>query len=130
MNARAVNVAILFLLVFELASGLGSFLVGEPDGRWMFWLHRAGGLALVVLLAWKAGIAKRSYRRRGFTAGTGLAALGVVLFLGSLVTGLLWAIGAPGLIPVPIFGSWTILSLHVALSLLMIPPFLMHLGLR
>ena len=33
MNARAVNVAILFLLVFELASGLGSFLVGEPDGR-------------------------------------------------------------------------------------------------
>ena len=130
MNARAVNVAILFLLVFGLASGLGSFLVGEPDGRWMFWLHRAGGLALVVLLAWKAGIAKRSYRRRGFTAGTGLAALGVVLFLGSLVTGLLWAIGAPGLIPVPIFGSWTILSLHVALSLLMIPPFLMHLGLR
>ncbi len=130
MNARAVNVAILLLLVFELASGLGSFLVGEPDGRWMFWLHRAGGLALVVLLAWKAGIAKRSYRRRGFTAGTGLAALGGVLFLGSLVTGLLWAIGAPGRVPVPIFGSWTILSLHVALSLLLIPPFLMHLGLR
>jgi hypothetical protein len=49
-KARAVNVTILLLLMFELASGLGSFLVGEPDGRWMFWLHRAGGLALVVLL--------------------------------------------------------------------------------
>lgn len=130
MNARAVNVAILFLLVFELASGLGSFLVGEPDGRWMFWLHRAGGITLAVLLAWKTGIATRSYRRRGFTAGTWLSALGGVLFLGSLVTGLLWAIGAPGHVPVPIFGSWTVLSLHVALSLLLIPPFLAHLGLR
>ena len=27
-------------------------------------------------------------------------------------------------------GSWTVLSLHVALSLLLIPPFLVHLGLR
>jgi hypothetical protein len=33
---------------------LTSFLIGKPDGRWLFWLHRAGGLALVVLLAWKA----------------------------------------------------------------------------
>jgi hypothetical protein len=50
MSTRTVNVAILLLLVLELASGLGSFLADEPDGRWVFWLHRAGGLALVVLL--------------------------------------------------------------------------------
>ncbi len=50
MSSRAVNVAVLLLLVFELASGVGSFLVGESDGRWLFWLHRAGGIALVVLL--------------------------------------------------------------------------------
>src|SRR5215217_6058221 len=56
MNARAVNVAILLLLVLELASGLGSFLFGEPDSRWLFWLHRAGGLSLVLLLAWKASM--------------------------------------------------------------------------
>jgi hypothetical protein len=31
------------LLAFELATGLGSFLIGEPVGRWHFWLHRAGG---------------------------------------------------------------------------------------
>ena len=60
MNARAVNVAILLLLLLELASGLGGFLIGGPDGRWMFWLHRAGGLGLVVLLAWKAGVAANS----------------------------------------------------------------------
>ncbi|CAA9429994.1 MAG: hypothetical protein AVDCRST_MAG78-1621 [uncultured Rubrobacteraceae bacterium] len=130
MKARDVNVAILLLLVLELASGLGSFLVGEPDGRWLFWLHRAGGIALVVLLVWKAAVSTRSFRRRGLSVGTGLAAVGGVLFLGSLVTGLLWAIVEMPRIPIPVLGSWTVLSLHVALSLLLIPPFLIHLGLR
>src|SRR3712207_6384654 len=130
MNARAVNVAILLLLAFELATGLGSFLVGNPGGRWLFWLHRVGGLALVVLLAWKVGIAARSYRRRGVTTGTALSALAGVFFLGSLVTGALWAtVGLPW-VPVPMLGRWTVLSLHVALSLLLIPLFVIHLGLR
>src|SRR5918998_3748140 len=87
MNARVVNVTILLLLVFELASGLGSFLVGEADSRSLFWLHRAGGLALVVLLAWKVGIATRSYRKRGVTIGTALSAVGGVLFLRSPAAG-------------------------------------------
>ena len=131
MNARAVNVAILLLLVLELASGLGSFLSGEPDGRWLFWLHRTGGLALVVLLAWKARIATRSYRRRGLSGSTGLSALAAILFFGSLLTGILWAVERLGRIPpVPVVGSWTVLSLHVALSLLLIPLFLAHLVLR
>lgn len=130
INARAVNVAILLLLVFELATGLGSFLIGAPNGRWLFWLHRAGGLALVVLLTWKAGIATRSYGRRGITVVTGLSAVGGVLFLGSLATGLLWATVVLPRVPAPVLGSWTVLSLHVALSLLLIPLFLIHLGLR
>ena len=130
MNTRVVNVSILLLLVFALASGLGSFLVGEADGRWLFWLHRAGGLALVVLLAWKVGIATRSYRKRGVTVGTALSAVGGVLLLGSLATGLLWATAGLPRVPVPIFGSWTVLSMHVALSLLLIPLFLAHFGLR
>jgi hypothetical protein len=130
MSTRAVNIAILLLLAFELATGLGSFLVGDPDGRWLFWLHRAGGLALVVLLAWKAGIAARSYHRRGLRVATALSAIGGVLFLGSLATGLLWAAVELPRIPVPVLGSWTVLSLHVALSLFLIPLFVVHLGLR
>jgi DMSO/TMAO reductase YedYZ molybdopterin-dependent catalytic subunit len=130
MNARAVNVAILLLLAFELATGLGSFLIGEPNGRWLLWSHRAGGLALVVLLVWKVGIAARSYRRRGITLSTGLSAVVGLLLLGSLATGLLWAtVGLPW-VPVPVLGSWTVLSLHVAISLLLIPLFVVHLGLR
>ncbi len=130
MNARAVNVTILLLVVLELASGLGSFLFGELDGRWLFWLHRTGGLALVLLLAWKASIAARSYRRRGLGVSTGLSALAAILFFGSLLTGILWAVGGLERVPVPVVGSWTVLSLHVALSLLLIPLFLAHLLLR
>lgn len=130
MKARAVNITILLLLVFELVSGFGSFLVGEPDGRWLFWFHRAGGLALVVLLSWKVGIALRSYRRRGLGVGSGLSAVGGVLFLGSLGTGVLWAIGWLPQIPVPVLGSWTGLSLHVALSLGLVPLFMLHTYLR
>ena len=130
MSARAVNVAILVLLILELATGLGGFLVGEPDGRWLFWFHRAGGLALVVLLVWKTGIAARSYRRRGLRVSTGLSTVFGALFLGSLATGLMWATVELPWVPVPVLGSWTVLSLHVALSLLLIPLFLIHLGLR
>ena len=130
MSARAVNVAILLLLAFELATGLGSFLIGEPAGRWLFWFHRAGGLALVMLLLWKAGIAARSYRRRGVTVGTGLSTVFGALFLGTLATGLLWATVALPWVPGPVLGSWTVLSLHVALSLLLVPLFVVHLGLR
>jgi hypothetical protein len=130
MNARAVNVAILLLLVFALITGLISFLIGEPNGRWIFWFHRACGLALVVLLTWKVGIAKRSYRRRGVGVGTSLSAVFGVLFFGSLVTGvLLAAVGLPR-VPVPVLASWTVLSLHVAMSLLLIPFFLHHAFLR
>ena len=130
VNARAVNVAILILLLLELVSGPVGFLIGGLDGRWMFWLHRAGGLALVVLLAWKGGIAAKSYKRRGLRVGTWLSTVFGVLFLGSLVTGLLWAtVGLPS-VPVPVLGSWTGLSLHVALSVLLVPLFLVHLGLR
>ena len=130
MNARAVNAAILLLLVFGLVTGLGSFLAGEPGGRWLFSLHRAGGLALVVLLLWKAGIAARSYRRRGVTVGSGFSAVAGVILLGSLATGLLWSTLALPWVPVPLLGSWTVLSLHVALSLLLVPLFVVHLGLR
>jgi hypothetical protein len=130
LDARAVNVAILLLLAFELVTGLGSFLVGDPGGRWLFWLHRAGGLALVALLVWKAGIAARSYRRRGVTLGSGFSAVVGMIFLGSLATGLLWVMVALPWVPVPLVGSWTVLSLHVALSLLLVPLFVVHLGLR
>ena len=66
----------------------------------------------MMLLAWKVGIAARSYRRRGLRVGSALSTLGGVVFLASLVTGLLWAtVGLP-CTPMLVLGSWTGLSLH------------------
>lgn len=130
MKARSVNTAILLLVIFELASGVGSFLIGEPSGRWLFWLHRAGGLALLVLLVWKASIAARSYRRRGITTGTALSAIGGLVLLASLATGVLWGtVGLPW-VSLPGIGRWAGFNFHVAFSLLLIPLFLLHVCLR
>ncbi|HEU5424603.1 MAG TPA: hypothetical protein VFU72_13745, partial [Nitrolancea sp.] len=60
LSSRTVNLALLTILVLEFLSGTGSLLVGTSDGRWVFWTHRAGAFALLVLLGWKARIILRS----------------------------------------------------------------------
>ena len=130
MSTRAVNLVILALLLLELASGLASFLVGAPEGRWVFWVHGVGGLSLVVLLIWKWRIVVRSFARRG----AGLwsiapAALGVC-FLGTLATGLWWALVGRGSVPVPLYGDMRPLVLHAILAFLLVPPFALHAALR
>ncbi len=130
MSARAVNLAILALLLLELASGLGSFLVGTPEGRWVFWLHGVGGLSLVVLLIWKWRIVMRSFARRG--AGPWSLAPGAlgVLFLGTLATGIWWAAVGRGSVPVPLYGEMRPLVLHAILAFALVPPFALHAALR
>ncbi len=130
MSARFVNLAILTLLVLELASGVGGVLVGQQGGQWMFWLHRIGGWGLACLLCWKWGIVVRSYRRHGLTPGTVFSALVKVLFLVSLGSGLLWATTGLPRLSVPLLGSWTGLSLHVAVSLALAPLLALHAAMR
>ncbi len=130
MSARAVNLVILALLLLELASGLGSFLVGRPEGRWVFWLHGIGGLSLVALLLWKWRIVMRSFARRG--AGLWSIAPGAlgVLFIGTLGTGIWWALVGRGSLPVPFYGEMRPLVLHTILALALVPPFALHAALR
>ncbi len=130
MAARTTNLLILALLLAELASGLASFLVGSPDGRWVFWLHGAGGLSLVVLVTWKWRIVMRSFARRG----RGLWSLTPVLlsacFVGTLLSGVWWAAIGRGDVWVPGYGSMRPLVLHAVLALLLVPPFAIHAALR
>ena len=130
MSARATNLTILALLLLELASGLGSFLVGSPEGRWVFWLHGAGGLSLVVLLVWKWRIVMRSFARRGAGVWSLAPALLGVLFLGTMATGLWWSAVGRGSVPLPLYGSMRPLVLHTVLALALVPPFALHAALR
>ena len=130
MSARATNLAILALLLLELGSGLGSLLVGSPGGRWVFWLHGAGGLSLVVLAAWKWRIIVRSLSRRRAGAWAVAPVLLGTIVVATLATGLWWAAAGRGSVPVPVYGPMRPLVLHALLALVLIPPFVAHVAVR
>ena len=130
MTARTTNLTILALLLVELLSGLGGFLVGEPSGRWVFWLHGVAGFSLLALIGWKWRIVARSFARRG----TGLWSLAPLLlaaiFLGALGTGIWWMLADSGPIRAPLYGPIRPLVLHTALGLAITVPLLLHAAAR
>ncbi len=126
MTSRATNLAIFTIVLIEFASGTLSLLVGQPDGAWLFWLHRIGGLSLALLIAWKWRIVLRSYQHNGLTAMTALAAVLTGLFLATLVSGVAWAtVGFPSL-RLPGIGGLTGLGVHILLALMLVPFFALH----
>ena len=126
LSTRTVNLLLLAILAVEFVSGLGSFLAGAPDGRWVLWAHRVAGFALLVLLGWKLGIVVRSYRKRGLTQSTALSAILGVLFLAALAYGLLWSMLGIGGFAIPGLGLQTGLGMHVTLAFLLLPLLLQH----
>lgn len=121
MSTRTVNTTLFVLVIGQWLSGFGAFLAGAPDGRWVVWLHAAGGGAIVVLLLWKGRVILRSLWRHGlgWWAAPSLALLALLLL--TLVTGLLWSTtGLPGML------GTSGLTVHVLLSLAMLPLFLPH----
>ena len=126
MSARATNLAILVLLVVELASGVGSYLAGSPDGRWVLWAHSLGGLSLVVLIGWKWRIVARSFARRGAGLWALPSLLLGVLFLATLASGLAWAVVELPELRLPGYGPIRPLVLHALLGAALAPPFVFH----
>ncbi|MYJ58278.1 MAG: molybdopterin-dependent oxidoreductase, partial [Chloroflexi bacterium] len=130
MSARATNHAILFLLGVELLSGLISFTVGRPSGEWVFWLHGIGGFSLVGLVIWKYRIVLRSFRRRGVASETVGSIILVLLFVGVLTTGTLWAIIGRGSLDIPGYGNARLLVIHTTLGLALTIPLIVHAAMR
>lgn len=126
MNVRTTNLAILALLSLELASGLGSFLVGRPDWQWVFWLHAAGGFSLVVLIGWKYRIVLRSFARRGAGLWAAGSVVLLVIFLLAVGTGVWWSLAGRGSIDIPLYGEVRILVIHSALGIVISVPLILH----
>lgn len=93
MRARVVDWSLLTLVTFEFVSGLYSFLVGRPEGRWVFIVHAAVGLALIPLLVWKFGrVWRRVAEPRRWQPATAVSFAVSIVVLFTVGTGIYWAI--------------------------------------
>ncbi|MFO8116000.1 MAG: molybdopterin-dependent oxidoreductase [Halorubrum sp.] len=123
---RAVDWSLFAFVAAEVATGLVSFTVGVPEGWPLFWLHRALGLAIIALLAWKLARVRHRLTDLGrWRRSTALSVLTLVAALGALSTGIVWVLGLDVRV-----SYWTLLSVHVGFGLVLLPLVAAHAATR
>jgi len=123
---RAVDWSLFAFVVAEAMTGLVSFTVGVPEGWPLFWLHRALGIGIVALLAWKlARVGRRLTDPSLWRRSTALSVLTLVAALGTLATGIVWVFGLDVRL-----SYWTLLSVHVGFGLALVPLVAAHAATR
>jgi DMSO/TMAO reductase YedYZ molybdopterin-dependent catalytic subunit len=126
MPRRVVNLALLVAVPVLVATGLLAWVASRPIADALIVLHRVAGVGLVLTLAWKYGIARRSVRRRVRTgvdvtlAVGGLASLALLLVLG---LGLAWSIGIVSF-DRPL--AYSLLNVHVFVGVALVPLMVAH----
>jgi len=126
MPRRVVNLALLIAVPVLVATGLLAWIAAPSVAYGLILLHRVAGVGLVLALAWKYGIARRSVRRRT-RAGIdmtlvvgGLASLALLVVLG---LGLAWSIG---IISFDRPLAYSLLNVHVFVGVALVPLMLAH----
>ena len=130
MPRRLVNLALLVAAPLLVATGLLAWVTPTTTADALLALHRVAGVGLVLALAWKWGIARRSLGRRA-RAGVdvtiavgGLASVALLLALG---LGLAWSVGIVSFDrPIP----YSLLNVHVFVGVALVPLMLAHAALR
>ena len=115
---RRTNLTLLAALAAAFLSGVLSLWVGEGRAWLVTWIHGAAGFWIVLLIRWKVPVARRGLARRGGDAGASLVTAAVAAAV--LVTGVVHALGVGNAGPV------TVLGLHLALGIALVPLVLMH----
>ena len=104
-----VNVALLVLLLLQVASGYLGFVNGEEQQAWLLWVHGMGAYALVWLLWWKGAVVWAVLQRgQRWTWARVSFLVAVALLLLTLALGLLWTFGGPRY-----FLGFSLVSLHI-----------------
>jgi len=122
---RLVDWTILAVVGLEAATGAASLLAGQPGDAWLVVLHGMGGLALLVLVAWKLRRVRHRLRPARWTRRVALSATLVLVALAAVGTGVAWVFGGDVAVL-----AWNLLNVHVALGLLLVPLVLVHLRSR
>ena len=113
---RLVDWTLLAAVLLAVLTGLASLTAGSARQWWLFALHGAGALVLVVLVFWKLRRVRHRLRRRSVTVA--LSALLAAVTLAALASGIAWVTG----VGVDLrFAGWTLLNLHIGLGLLVVP---------
>lgn len=120
------NLALLVVVPLLVATGLLAWTTPGATANALLVLHRVAGVGLVLVLAWKYGIARRSVRRRSrggsglsLVAG-GLASMALLLVLG---IGLAWSIGIVSF-DRPL--AYSLLNVHVFVGVALVPLMVAH----
>jgi DMSO/TMAO reductase YedYZ molybdopterin-dependent catalytic subunit len=126
MPRRVVNLALLVAVPLLVATGLLAWVTSGTTAEGLIVIHRVAGVGLVLVLAWKYGIARRSVRRRARAgldvslALAGLASVGLLLVLG---LGLAWSIGIVSF-DRPL--AYSLLNVHVFAGIALVPLMVAH----
>lgn len=126
MPRRLVNLALLVAVPLLVATGLLAWVTPPPIAEGLLVMHRVAGVGLVLALAWKYGIARRSVRRRvrgGFDVSLavgGMASIALLLVLG---IGLAWSIGIVSF-DRPL--AYSPLNVHVFVGVALVPLMVAH----
>jgi heme A synthase len=117
-GGRLTNLALLCLLALAFASGWVAFELSGQPARATLVIHAAAGVAIVLLVPWKALVARRGLRRPHRLRWASLAlALGLVV---SLVFGFVHSFGRPNI------GYLTAIDFHVGAAICVLPFVIWH----
>lgn len=91
MRPRTIDWLLFVIVTFAVISGFTTFLVGRPDGQWLFVVHGMVGLALLLLLYWKLRrVVRRLVEPKRWDKYTFAALLALAAVLLTIVMGLVW----------------------------------------
>jgi DMSO/TMAO reductase YedYZ molybdopterin-dependent catalytic subunit len=119
---RLVDWSIFTVVILATASGVLSFLGVRPVWVPVFWFHRAVGLSLIVLLAFK--LSRVRYRLTNtsmWQASTALSIATALAAFGTIGTGIVWVFGYVPDLPLIQF-----LTVHVAFGLVLLVLMVAH----
>ncbi|MBV9131869.1 MAG: molybdopterin-dependent oxidoreductase [Chloroflexi bacterium] len=132
MPRRLTNDLLLGLILLQVLGGVLGWALPVETARPLYDVHRALGVAVILLLAWKQAIALASLRRRlarkqGWDRSIFWGSAAAIALIGTVALGLAWT---TNLISFDWLWSYSPLNVHVIIGVALVPFVAWHMLLR